>query len=376
MFHRLRLRDVAWAPLLLACALTTMGVAFVISATYDPGERYGLGREARLQMAWCVVSLVGFLVCAHISNLSWKRLAMPGYLLTWVVLIAMSVFAGTALIPSIKGQHNWIALGPLRVQPSEFLKLAVLIATALVLTRPGYDARKWSHALGALAFAGLPALFLAREDFGSALTFIPMTVGMLIYAGMQLRHLSVLILLSIGLLIASIASLPKEGPRAYQYHRVQAWLHPEDYALTEGYQTLRSMRSIGSGQITGKGYASGDQNRLGWLPEKHTDMIFAVLGEEMGFLGTTATLMLFLLFGLAGLHAATQARDVFGRLVGVGYISLIMGQMTINLSVALGLMPVTGITLPFFSYGGSSLLASYLGLGMLQANRVAAPLRG
>jgi cell division protein FtsW (lipid II flippase) len=256
-----------------------------------------------------------------------------------------------------------------RVQPSEFLKLAVLLASALVLTRPGFDARKLGHSLGALVFIGAPSAFLAREDLGTALTFMPMAFGMLIYAGMQIRHLTILCLLGIAVLTAGIASLPKDGDKAYQYHRIQAWLHPEDYALTEGYQTLRSIRSIGSGQVTGKGYAAGDQNRLGWLPEKHTDMIFAVVGEEIGFLGSVLVVILFLLFGLAGLHAATQSRDPFGRLVGIGYVCLVMGQESINLCVALGLMPVTGITLPFFSYGGSSLLSVYLGLGMLQAGQ-------
>jgi len=378
MLHRLRLREVVWAPLLLACLLTAIGVAFVVSATYDPGERYGLGREAQLQLAWCVIALVGFMLSAHVSALSWKRMAMPAYLGAWGILIVMTLLAGTALVPSIKGQHNWIALGPLRLQPSEFLKLAILLGTALILTRPGFDARKLPHMLGALAFAGLPAAFLAREDLGSALTFLPMAVAMLIYAGMQIRHLIVMALLGSGLLIAGVASLPTEGARAYQYHRIQAWLHPEkeEYARAEGYQTLRSIRSIGSGQVTGKGYAAGDQNRLGWLPEKHTDMIFAVVGEEVGFLGSATAVLLFLLFGLAGLHAAVQARDPFGKLVGVGFVSLIMGQQTINLAVALALMPVTGITLPFFSYGGSSLLASFIGLGMLQAMRVTAPLRG
>lgn len=367
MFHRLRLREVAWAPLLLALGLTALGVLFVISATFDPDQRYHLGREARLQLAWCLVALVSCLICSHISLLSWKRLAMPAYFATWGLLLGMMVLAGTALVPSIKGQHNWIALGPLRLQPSEFMKLGVCLATALVLTRPGMDVRKLPHALGILAFVGAPAVFLAREDLGSALTFVPMVLAMLIYAGMQMRHLIPMILLGVTVIVAGIASLPQDGPKAYQYHRIQAWLHPEDYALTEGYQTLRSIRSIGSGQITGKGWAEGDQNRLGWLPEKHTDMIFAVVGEEWGFLGSAAILVVFLGFGLAGLHAASQSRDPFGRLVGIGVVSLIMGQETVNLSVALGLMPVTGITLPFFSYGGSSLLATYTGLGMLQA---------
>jgi cell division protein FtsW (lipid II flippase) len=364
-FHRLRLREVHWLPLLLALLLTATGVAFVVSATYDPAMRLGLGREARLQLAWWVVGLGGCALCAHVSLLSWKRLAMPAYLGTWGIFLVMALLAGTALVPSIKGQHNWLALGPLRVQPSEFCKLAVLLAAALVATRPGFDARRLPHSLGLLALVLAPAAMLAREDLGSAMTFFPMVLAMLVYVGMRGSHLLLLAVLAVGVLAVGIANLPKEGPKAYKYHRVQAFLHPEEYQLTEGYQTSRSIRSIGSGQVTGKGYAAGDLNRLGWLPEKHTDMIFAVVGEEIGFIGSAAVVLGFLAFGLAGLHAATQSRDPFGRVLGVGVVSLIIGQMTINLAVALGLMPVTGITLPFFSYGGSSLLATYLGVGLL-----------
>jgi len=162
-----------------------------------------------------------------------------------------------------------------------------------------------------------------------------------------------------------VANLPKEGPKAYQYMRIQAWLHPEAHALTEGYQTLRSTRSIGSGRFTGKGWAQGDHNRLGWLPEKDTDMIFAVVGEEWGFLGTATAMVLFLGFSWSCLYAAALARDPFGRLFGVGFVCLVIGSMAINIAVATGLMPVTGIALPFFSYGGSHLLCTYLGLGIL-----------
>ena len=158
--------------------------------------------------------------------------------------------------------------------------------------------------------------------------------------------------------------LPRSGPKSYQYKRIQAWLNPDDYALTEGYQTARSMRSIGSGQLVGKGYLEGDQNRLGWLPEKHTDLIFAVVGEEVGFLGSTLVLALFLAFAWVGLHTAAICRDPCGRALIIGFVCLIIGQCSINLAVAMGMMPVTGITLPFFSYGGSSLLACHLGLGI------------
>ena len=160
---------------------------------------------------------------------------------------------------------------------------------------------------------------------------------------------------------ALVPLLPEEG---YQARRLAAWLKPEEYALTEGFQTMRALRSIGSGQWSGKGFGSGEQNQLGWLPEQHTDMIFAVIGEETGLIGCTVILLLFACFVGAGLYSAGRTPNPFARMVLVGFTCLLAGQVIINLAVVLGLMPVTGITLPLFSYGGSSLLGTWIGLGL------------
>lgn len=365
LFQRLRPRELAWVPLLLAALLTIYGVLFVASATFDSDGRPGLGREAQLQLTWWLIAGVGCLVTAHISLPAWKALAYPAYAAALVVQLIMITLAGSALVPIINGQANWLVLGALRIQPSEFIKLAVVLACARLISTPGFDAKRFSHVLGTLVLAGVPAVIMAKEDLGSAMTFPPMVLGMLLFAGMRRWHLGALLLTGLLVVGIGVARLPQEGPKAYQYQRIQAWLHPQDYALTEGYQTLRSTRAIGSGQVTGKGWAEGDHNRLGWLPEKHTDMIFAVLGEEWGFLGTASALLLFLGFGWSCLHAAALARDPFGRLFGVGFVCLVIGSMAINIAVATGLMPVTGIALPFFSYGGSHLLGTYLGLGIL-----------
>jgi rod shape determining protein RodA len=369
LLQRLRPRDVHWAPLLLALLLTAFGVLFVVSATYDPDGRYGLGREAQLQFTWWLISGVGCLCLAHVSVTTWKAVAYPLFGVAVVVQVLMSVL-GPPLVPVINGQSNWLVLGPLRIQPSEFIKLAMVLACARLISTPGFEARRLTHVLGALALAGVPAAIMAKGDLGSALTFPPVVLGMLLFAGMRYTHLAGLVLAGVLVVGVGISRLPHEGPKAYQYQRIQAFLHPEDYALTEGYQTLRSTRSIGSGQITGKGWAQGEHNRMGWLPEKHTDMIFAVVGEEWGFIGTAAAMLLFLGFGWSCLHAAILARDPFGRLFGAGFVCLVIGSMGINVAVATGLMPVTGIALPFFSYGGSHLLGTYLGLGILLATGV------
>jgi len=363
LFGRVRYSEVQWPMVLFALLLTAFGIAFVASATTDP-EISGWAREARMQTIWFCLALVAFTVCLHVPLETWRNLAIPAFVIAILLQLFMLSMRGTALVPTIKGAHNWLAFGSLRVQPSEFYKLAALLMAARLLARPQCDIRTWSTSLQVLALAGLPAVLIAREDLGSALTFGPLLIGILIFAGMPLRQL--LTYCGAGLLLVGIgvASL---HPASYQYKRIQAWLDPESHALTEGYQTIRALRSIGSGQWTGKGYSMGDQNLLGWLPEEHTDMIFSVVAEELGFLGASLVPLLFAGFALAGFYAAARCRDVFGRLVIAGFTCLIFGQATINLCVVMGLMPVTGITLPFMSYGGSSLLASFAGLGICAA---------
>ncbi len=392
LIEPVRWREVPWGWLVVATLLTAFGVAFVISACYDPNERFGLGKEARMQLVWWGISLAACIGVLQLPFSTWRALAIPAFIAGILLELFMAAAAGSALVPVIKGQANWVVLGPLRLQPVEFIKLGALLACARLLASPDFQPTRLLHVIGALSLAALPAALHARNDLGSSLTFPPMIFGMLIAAGMRLRHLVGILALSLGgLFILFVvllmdpggspglkklqdSVLPREGNRSYQYKRIEAWLHPDEYALTESYQTLRSVRSIGSGRWLGKGYLEGEQNRLGWLPEKHTDLIFAVVGEEVGFVGCTVALGLFLAFAWAGMHAAALCRDPCGRLLIVGYTCLLMGQASINLAVAMGLMPVTGVPLPFFSYGGSSLLANYLGLGIALA-AAAAPRR-
>ncbi len=365
MSWQAQLKAINWLPAVFALALTAFGVAFVISACYDPDAAFGLGPEAKKQIVWFVIGLGACTTVALVPLSFWRQAAVPAYVACLVVQGLMIAAAGSSLVPRVKGAHNWLVLGPLTIQPSEFIKLGVLLCCARAVAATGFDVRRLSHLAGVLAIAAVPALLLAREDLGSALTFPPLAIGMLFLAGMRPGHLAGLAATTVAVIVAGVLMLPKEGPKAYQYHRIQAWWDPDRYRLTEAYQTTQAMHSIGSGQWTGAGYLEGNLNRLGWLPEKHTDLIFAVIGEESGFLGSTFALILFLGFGCAGIACAAASRDAFARALIGGFSCLIMGQAMINLAVVLGLMPVTGITLPFMSYGGSSLLGSWLGVGLV-----------
>lgn len=357
-------RDVHWGPLIMALLLTGMGLAMVISATMDPSVAGGWGREATMQMLWWGLSLLVCLLCLHIPPGTWNALALPIALAALGLQLFVLVAAGSAIVPYINGQANWIVLGPLRLQPGEFMKVATLLAIAKVASESQADLTKPSWLTAVILVWLAPIVLLAKEDLGTALPMIPMLLGVLILAGASLRLIAGLSIAGLITAALGVVAILTSGTQSYMARRIWAWLKPEDYVLAEAFQSLRALRSIGSGQWFGKGYGLGDQNLLGWVPEKHTDMIFSVVGEELGFIGSVIILFVFLAFGMVTLLAAMAARDRFGRLVIGGFACLIMGQTAINLAVVLGLMPVTGVTLPFFSYGGSSLLATYIGIGI------------
>ena len=364
MFHRPDYARVPWWWLGLSLALSAVGILFVISATAEGGGEGLLSREAGSQLLWWLIGGVGCAAAMHVAPATWRGLALPAALAGCGVMVLMLLLAGTALVPPIKGQHNWIVLGSLRLQPVELVKLATLLACATLAAGPNFDARRLSHCGWLLLVAGIPAAIVAKEDLGSALTFPPMAIGVLLVAGMRVRHLVLAALVVVLAVAAAYAVLPREGKKAYQWRRIDAFLHPENYALAEAYQTERSKRSIGSGQWIGKGWMEGEQNRLGWVPEKHTDLVFAVIGEEVGFVGSAAFVVLVLAWCGAGLLAASRAPGPWSRLLISGFTCLVGGQASINLAVAMGLMPVTGVTLPFVSYGGSSMVVCWLGLGL------------
>lgn len=354
-----------------ALALNLVGCLMVASAAHDPAATLGLGPEARAQLIWTVIGLTGGLVAARIPIAWWKTLAVPAYVAALVVVLAMMMLAGTSLVPLRKGQANWLVLGSFQIQPVEFIKIAVLLGVARLISAPGFECRWLTHVLVALAIAAVPAALIAREDLGSALTFPAVVVGMLVVGGMRLRHLGLLVVAGLVIIGAGIAALPREGPKAYQFRRIEAWLDPERYALTEGYQTARSISAIGSGRVLGKGWREGDQTRLGLIPEKHTDLISAVVGEEWGFAGIVLILIGYGTLVWIGLAMVSSLRDPYPRYLVTGVVCLITGQASINLAVALGMMPVTGVTLPLMSYGGSSLIATWGALGIaVSATRV------
>ena len=343
-------------------ALCLVGAVMVFSASAvtaeeELGSPYGfIGRQA----LWLLLGLGGMFALMQVD---YRRLRQPVVIYTslcGILLLLTAVF----FFPPINAAHRWIHFGPLRLQPSELAKLVVIFYLAALL-----EARLRPQSFGVNDFRRtlLPALgpvlivvalVVLEPDLGTAFEIFLIALAMLFVAGLDWRYL----VGAAGVTVPALAALILAEP--YRLRRVLVFLNPEADPQGSGFQLLQSLIAVGSGGLTGVGLMESRQ-QLFYLPEAHTDFIFAVLCEELGFLGALAVMALFGIYGWRGFRAALAAPDAFGRLAAVGITVMVLGQALINLSVVLGLMPTKGIPLPFISYGGSSLLVMLLATGVL-----------
>ena len=324
-----------WLLPLFAIAVCGLGIVTVYSATHAPGGE-GPSPLAIRQGLWFTGGCVGMLL---------------------VLVPLVGRVAG--------GSRRWITIGPVSIQPSEFMKPALVIALA------HYFARTAAVRLG-LREMLLPALLtippallvLVQPDLGSAAMLGFVFLSMLVLGGVRLRWFA---LLATPVLILS----PLVGPvawahlKTYQQQRILTFINPELDPRGAGYHIIQSKIAVGSGMTWGRGFLRGTQNHLNFLPEQHTDFIFSVFCEEFGFVGAAALMALYLGLLLRGLAIAARARDRFGALLVLGVMSIVFWQVVVNVGMVTGLMPVVGIPLPFFSYGGSSLFGLLVGIGLV-----------
>jgi rod shape determining protein RodA len=367
-------REMAWrAPwrhydpvtTLAACALAVFGLLAIYSATFASLRLQGL--PGSLFMRRQLISLVvGVVAMAAITFVDYRRLVA----LAPVAYAAMVLGLAAVLTPlgsQSNGAQSWFSLGPFQLQPSEFAKVALILTLAAILggrerpQRPGL--RRIVLALGALGLVA--GEILLQPDFGTMMVFVAMLFGMLLTSGVRFRWLLVLVLIgSIGVVGMFKMNVLKE----YQKERLTAFVNPSADVGGRGftYNYRQSLIAIGSGGLTGKGYLRGTQTNLQYVPEQRTDFIFTVVGEELGFLGSALLLALLGLLAWRGLRIAAMARDPAGALIAAGVVSMLVFQTFINVGMTIGIMPITGIPLPFVSYGGSSLIASLLAVGLLE----------
>ncbi|MFN2614566.1 MAG: rod shape-determining protein RodA [Actinomycetota bacterium] len=306
-------------------------------------------------------SIVGIAVMAFMASFSYRRLkawgpiAYAGGLIS--LLAVLSPLGSTA-----KGAQRWINLGPLQFQPSEFMKIAVLIVVALLLSN-----RRGDVTLGTIATAGalviVPAVLIYKQpDLGTLLVLIATLVTLLVVSGT--RALVLIAILIIG--VVGVYGVFHLGVlKDYQRERLTAFLDPSADTQRTGYNLNQARIGVGSGEVFGKGLFKGSQTNLAFVPEVHTDFIFVAIGEETGFVGSLFLLTLFAILLWRGIRIAMMSKDLFGTLLAAGVVAMLAFQMFVNIGMTIGVSPITGIPLPFVSYGGSSMITSFAASGLM-----------
>lgn len=394
---RLRLPELDWPLALAALGLVMMGLLTVYSATSIPGAHEGLWMK---QLLWFGIALVAAWVVAAIHFRLYDSLSWPLYFVSLLLLMAV-LLVGTSKM----GARRWIDIGPLQFQPSEIAKLATTFVLARFFDHSKIDLRRMRWWLPPLFIALVPFALVAKEpDLGTAMSFPAMLVAMYFWAGMSpgrlLLGLSPIfnvalffvtgsiwwfaglfaVLLAfvrprLTLLLAIVAlngivayQTPHLWGRLhdYQKRRIETFVNPENDPYGAGYQIIQSKIAIGSGGVLGKGYLKGSQKALAFLPMRHTDFIYSVVGEEFGLLGALTAVILYAVVVIRGYRLAVVARDGFASLLVVGVVTALFFHVMVNILMTVGWAPVTGVPLPFLSYGGTALIVNCVQIGLLQ----------
>ena len=340
-------------------AVGALGCLMIFSATRGRNPADFNTEYLFKQMLFMALGAGAMVVTAGIDYRRYRELAPIAYGGALVLLLLVVSGLGSTR----KGTQAWFPLGPFQLQPSELTKVVVIVALASVIAHfdSELDVGRLVAILGALA---LPmALILLQPDLGTALVFVAVGMGMLLIGGARLRHILVLTALGIT---GTILVLQSGMLESYQQCRLSSFLEQDNPDCTgAAYNTDQAKITIGSGGILGKGPSNGTQTRLGLVPEQHTDFIFTAVGEELGFVGSATLLALLAVIAWRIWRTAQMARDPLGTLICIGVLSMFVFQVFENVGMTMGIMPVTGIPLPFMSYGGSSTLTEFIAIGLV-----------
>lgn len=344
-------------------ALTAVGLGLILSATTtqttqtgDPD--YGFVVKQSIALAGGLVAMV----IAAMLDYRWIRALAPVLYLGSIVLLVALLVPGVGT--EVNGAQRWIDLPGFNLQPSEIAKIAVIIAVAALLhERRGHPNLR--TVIACMAIVAVPAgLILLEPDLGSAITLVWLLFVMFLVGGLSWRWLAALVAGGVGLVSFAVAN---EIIQPYQLERLTAFLDQNDagQSSTALFQLNQSKIAIGSGQLVGQGYRQGTQNVNNFIPENHTDFVFSVLGEEFGFIGAVVFIALFVVLMWRGLRISLIAKDLFGTVVAAAIVGLLALQVYVNIGMTIGIAPITGVPLPFVSYGGTSLIMWYALVGLL-----------
>lgn len=345
--------------MMITLILLGIGLVMIYSASqiyaymnYDGDSAYFLKRQA----VWAVGGLMMMFLFMNIPYTLYKKL-VP---LILIGLLIMMVLVLTDLGVERKGAQRWLNLGFIVVQPSEFVKIGIIIYLASIYSKKQEYINNFIRGVfPPLVIVGIFfCLILLQKDLGTGMTLIIYTMVMIFCSGAQFRHM-----FGLGIVSAVIFFI-FAYTQQYRWNRIISFRDPWAYAETSGFQLIQSLYAIGHGGMTGPGFGNSIQKYL-YLPDAHTDFIFAIISEELGFIGVVCILFLYLVLVIRGIKVANRAPDTFASLLAIGIVSMIGIQAFINVGVVSGLLPTTGIALPFLSYGGSSLLLTMISMGIL-----------
>lgn len=335
--------------------LFLIGLLCLYSASYTKGTLSS--RELVFkQILWFLLGCVPFMVVVLVE---YQRIVDLGFLLYGfaILLLILVLLLGRERL----GAQRWLTISGFSFQPSEFTKIVYIIAMSSYLGRIRIRIQEFRYVAGSLIISAVPFIFiLIQPDLGTAVILLPVLFAMLFVAGAKVRHL-VYLALSGFLLMPLFWHLLKE----YQKKRLLVFLNPNIDPLGAGYTIIQSKIAIGSGGLWGKGWLSGTQNLLNFLPERHTDFIFSVVGEEWGFIGSMVLLFLYFILIKRGIRIAEDTTEIYGKLISTGIVTMLAFQIIVNISMTVGLMPVVGLPLPLLSYGGSSMWTTMVGIALL-----------
>ncbi|MBN1687638.1 MAG: rod shape-determining protein RodA [Candidatus Omnitrophica bacterium] len=349
-------RDIYWPFIWSLFGLIMIGTLFIWSAGYHDSGNY-----VSKQMVWILIGLVTLLA---VYLIGYRTFLNVSYLL-YVAAVAMLFLVFVAGQRHL-GAQRWLQIGPLAIQPSEFAKLATVLAIANFLGSHHSWEKSFRIVIIALGLFFLPLILIVKQpDLGTALLFVPMILAILFLWGIQYRYLIVA-----GLSGLVAAPFFWQFLKEYQRKRILTFMDPSQDPLGAGYTAIQAKIAVGSGGLLGKGYMAGTQSQLQFVPEHHTDFIFCVLGEEWGFIGALLLLCLYGFLFRAAFQIMNHTTDVRAKLLVGGVVTILFSQVFINIGMTFGLMPITGLTLPLVSYGGSSFMTTMFALGLvLSINR-------
>lgn len=336
------------------CAI--FGIIVISSATksLDSGSRYVLIQTIAAALGFAVMVVFTAINYEKVS-VAWKMI----YILCIFMLILVLII-GTGREDT--GSNSWIRFGPIGIQPSEFVKIGFIITFSRRVADMGETINEPKNLLKLLAHLGiLLGLIMLQPDFGTAMVFIFIFIGIIFAAGISYKY----ILTALGTVIGAIPMVWFIFLKEYQKNRIRVFINPESDPLGSGYHVIQSKIAIGSGQLVGKGLYQGTQNQLGYLPAKHTDFIFAVIGEELGLLGCILVTALLFAMVYRCLSNSRVVKSDINRYICIGVACMFLAHIFENIGMCIGLMPVTGIPLPFFSYGGSSIITNFAAIGLV-----------